>query len=185
MYIESTVLSLDNGAGGSGSIVPAAGDWHISCIDWAATTARSHNKDWTTGGAWSHANTGSLAGFKAGPGTGGWFNIGLIGDNDSVGQAYGVIGVWSGVQLGDTVVQELGANARTSDWWNCSSGQPDLLIECNVAMGSLVDIGANPSTYSSANSSGMTLTGGDPPGWTFDGQGGAGDQGGPYEFKWT
>ena len=81
-----------------------------------------------------------------------------------------VVAVWKGIGLTDSDFLDLWVNLKTSDWWNHPAGEPTLLIECTST--TLTDIGANPSTFNSlGGTTPPTLTGLDPTGWTFDGQG--------------
>ena len=62
---------------------------------------------------------------------------------------------------------DLWVNKKTSDWYNHAAGHPTTLIEYTSA--TPTDIGADPSTFSTIGNGAMT--GPDPTGWTFDGQG--------------
>lgn len=164
----------DDGLVGISGSLTAQIDWIIIAVSWPAGGAaaeRFHQVDQTTHGTWQHVNGSNNGGTRAGPTTAnGRFRIGFIADGSGSG-GIGLIAAWAGVALTDLQVEELYANNRTSDWWNCSGGQPTLLVECTST--TLTDIGANPSTWS--NNSGLTLAN---PAvgaltWNFDGRGGA------------
>jgi hypothetical protein len=145
-------------------------DWWWIGLDWPSGTAleRMHWRDHTTSGSWTHTpSTGNNGGNAAGPGSTGRFHIGWGADNTTGTRDIAVVAVWPGIRFADA---DYGSWSRTSDLWNHPAGQPSTLVECTST--TLVDIGANPCTYSSANSSGTTLVGADPPNWTFDGRGG-------------
>jgi hypothetical protein len=147
-------------------------DWCVIAVTWPAGGAaveRFHITDQTTHGAWQHANSGNNGGNRAGPTTAnGRWRIGYFADNQG-SFGIGLSACWAGVVLTDLQIEELDNNNRTSDWWNCSGGQPTLLVECTST--TLTDIGANPSTFSSIG--GMTIA--NPvigaPTWNFDGRG--------------
>lgn len=149
----------------------ASNTWYILVATWAAgtVTERFHHVNQQSPAGWTHSNaTGNNGGNRAGPGTtNGTWRIGF-GEDFGGGGQYALCAAWVGTALSDGQCAELSVNNKTSDWWNCSGGQPTLLVECNTT--SLVDIGANASTFSSIGS--LTLTGVDPT-WTFDGRGAA------------
>jgi hypothetical protein len=143
-------------------------NWYWFAVDWPGTgaaTERFHFRDQTGLGSWGHANTtGNNGGLRAGPGTGGWFRIGYAGDSANT-KLEAVVAVWAGTRFADG---DYGDWRKTSDLYNHALGHPTLLVECNAA--TLVDL-IGGSTYSSANSSGTSLTGADPDNFTFDGIG--------------
>ena len=146
--------------------------WYIIVVTWpsgGAALERFHHVYQTTPAGWTHSpSSANNGGNRAGPGTssGAW-RIGFMGDNNHTSSTYyALVAAWAGVALSDAQCAELSVNNKTSDWWNNSGGNPTLLIECNTS--TPVDIGANPSTFSSIG--GLTLTGADPT-WTFDGRG--------------
>jgi hypothetical protein len=144
-------------------------DWYIIAVTWPAGGAaleRFHHISQSSPAGWTHSNSAANnGGNRAGPGTNGHWLFGYHGDFGGSG-AIALMAAWAGVALSDAQIEELITNNRTSDWWNNSAGQPTLLIEGNTT--SPVDIGANPSTFSSIG--GLTLTGATPS-WVFDGQG--------------
>jgi hypothetical protein len=171
-----TVLIDDDGLTGPVSSTTPTIDstnWWWYTVDWpagAAALERFHYRNHTSGGSWTHSNsTGNNGGNRAGPGTGGWFRIGDTDDEATVvGRDIALVAVWAGTRFADG---DYGTWTKTSDLYNHALGKPTLLVEGTST--TPVDIGLNPSTYSGANSSGTTLTGGDPPTFTFDGQGSA------------
>jgi hypothetical protein len=144
-------------------------DWYITVVTWASgtVTERSHYINQSSPAGWTHADasSGVNGGNRAGPGTIGHFEIGFTGDFSATDTNTALVAAWVGVALSDAQCTELIANNRTSDWWNCSAGQPTLLIECNTL--TPTDIGANPSTFSSIGS--LTLAGSNPT-WNFNGR---------------
>lgn len=149
-------------------------NWWMVAIDWPSGTAqteRFHMRNQTgsgagSPGAWTHvaanvANTGN----RAGPGTGGWWTLGYFADW-AVGQKdMGVAACWAGTRFSDS---DYGDFRKTSDLYAHALGAPTFL--CELTATTLVDL-MGASTYSSANSSGTTLTGADPDNWTMDGVG--------------
>jgi hypothetical protein len=75
----------------------------------------------------------------------------------------GLFGAWN-VFLTDAQQNELQVNWRTSDWWNCTGGQPLTLEELNTT--SVVDLAGRATswTVTGATVSGETLDG-----WNYDG----------------
>jgi hypothetical protein len=141
-----------------------AGDWASG----AASLERFHWRNQTSGGSWTHANsTGNNGGTFTGPGTSGWMRIGYIGDNSGAGKDIALVAVWAGTRFSDT---DYASWSKTSDLYSHPLGAPTFLCEVNAT--TLVDL-IGGSTYSSANSTGTTLTGADPPSFTFDGVGSA------------
>ena len=146
-------------------------DWMWIACDWPAgatgTTERYHYFNHTAGGSWSHQNSSSNnGGNRAGPGTSGWLRIGNFGDQANGCMDCALIAIWAGVRFADANYSDW---TKTSQLYNHSAGTPTTLIE--MISTSPTDIGANPSTYSSSNSSGTALTGSNPPNFTFDGTG--------------
>lgn len=144
--------------------------WYINVVTWnagGASLERFHHIDQDTPAGWTHANSlGNNGGNRAGPTTSaGVWRVGYFADFAGSG-AIGLVACWAGIALSDAQCTELATNNRTSDWWNNTGGNPTTLIECNTL--TPVDIGANPSTFSS--NSGLTLAGATPT-WTFDGRG--------------
>lgn len=146
-------------------------NWWWYAVDWpsgaSAATENFHTRNHTGGGSWTNnTSSGNNGGNRAGPGTG-WFRIGWNGDegvqND---KAIGLVAVWAGTRFSNS---DYGTWTKTSDLYNHPLGKPTLLVELNTT--TPVDIGLNPSTYSSGNSTGTTLTGANPDNFTFDGQG--------------
>lgn len=175
LHIDTAKMTDDDGIAGSvetpvWSPSPQPSTWYIVGVAWPAggpALERHHHVNQQAPAGWTHSNSaGNNGGNRAGPGTSnGRFRIGFFSDNNG-GGGYAVAAAWAGVQLSDAQFVELGANNRTSDWWNNSAGRPTLLVECTST--TLTDIGNNPSTFSSIG--GLTLTGPDPT-WNFDGQG--------------
>jgi hypothetical protein len=146
-----------------------AGQWLLLVCSWPGSGAaleRFDCKNITAGSAWVHNNSsGNNGGLRAGSGTR-FLRVGFFADNGGSNEI-GLVGVWAGTQLTSLQSEELAANLRTSDWWNCSGGQPTALVELNTT--TPTDIGASASAFNSIGT--LTLTGGDPTGWTFDGRG--------------
>lgn len=146
-------------------------NWWWYAVDWQATgstTERFHWRNHTSGGSWTNSDsTGNRGANRSTTGTI-WFRIGAFGDGGGGNMDIALVAVWAGTRFTDS---DYGTWTKTSDLYNHALGKPTMLIECNAS--TLTDIGLNPSTYSSANSTGTTLTGGDPPTWTFDGVGSA------------
>lgn len=139
-------------------------DWWWLAVDWPTTgTVRFHWRDHTTGGTWSHENSANSHTSRAGSGTGGWMNIGYIGDNSTPTRSIAVVGVWAGTRFSDS---DYGTWDSTSDLKNHALGQPTFLCECTST--TPVDI-MGGSTYDSLNSTNVALTGVNPPSFTFDG----------------
>ena len=151
-----------------------AGNYVILTVDWpsgGAATERFHcSALMSAAESWTHANTsGNNGGNRAGPGTGRYY---IGGDGEAVNHFTGdiaLVGVWAGTRFSDANVTDLWNNKATSDWYNHPAGKPTMLVECTST--TLVDIGQNPSTFSTNGSTGLTAP--DPQGWTFDGQGAA------------
>jgi hypothetical protein len=145
-----------------------ATDWWWHAIDWPGGTATEATRwrDHSTGGTWSRSDTGNDGGNVAAS-TSDWFRIGFSGDESGTGKDIAVVAAWAGIRFADA---DYGTWTKTSDLYNHARGTPSLLVECNAT--TLVDL-IGGSTYSSANSSGTTLTGGNPTSYTFDGVGSA------------
>lgn len=147
-----------------------AGNFRIWVLDWPSTAAaeRVHWSSVISGAeSWTHeATTANAPAAHAGPGTTGHFRLGDFNDYSPLTGEIALVGVWN-VRLSDTDVTNLWANLKTSDWYNLSAGTPITLIECTST--TPTDIGSAPSTFSAL--SGVTATGADPTGWTFDGTG--------------
>jgi hypothetical protein len=143
-------------------------NWYLVACDWASTAA-VENFRWrnqTTLGAWTtSASATNAAAAKAGPGTGGWFSVGYLGDGSVGAKTHALIAVWN-VRFGTSDYNA--AWNKTSDLWTHPLGHPIFLTQLNST--TPTDL-AGGSTYSSANSSGTALTGADPDNWTFDGTG--------------
>jgi hypothetical protein len=160
----------DDGLGSTFVTGPAddTTNWWWYAVDWtsgASTVARYHWRNHTAGTGWTHNNGGGTTSTRAGPGTSGWFRIGDSNDETTSAKDMALVAVWAGTRLADG---DYAIWTKTSDVYNVAT-KPTLLVECNAT--TLVDLGLNVSTYSSANSSGTTLVGADPPTWTFDGRG--------------
>lgn len=151
-------------------------DWYIIVVTRAsgATTPRFHFKNLTDGTAWEHVD--SIAASAANPrsASGGYFKIGNFdnspgtpgsADDDFEGDI-GLVGFWDGVNMSDGEVEALLTNMKTSDWHNHAAGDVTLLTELTST--TPIDIG---EAVISLTVTGATLTGSDPPGWTFDGGG--------------
>ena len=161
--VSWTVPPMPFGAGGN--------NFWIFVWDWsgAAATERVHFSSVISAAeSWTHDNSdNSGASARAGPGTGtGYFHIGNY-DGDPFEGDIALIAVWAGTRFSDSDAEALWVNKKTSDWYNHSAGTPDTLIELTTT--TPVDIGADP--VSTITLSGPTLTGADPTGWDFDGQG--------------
>jgi hypothetical protein len=162
----------DDGLAGVAASAAATDDttnWWFYAVDWPASagTERWHWRNQTTLGSWTHSSSaGNDGGLRAGPTTAaGWFHIGYSGDGSTATKLQAVCAVWAGTRFADA---DYGSWSKTSDLYNHALGHPTLLVELNTATPS--DI-SGTSTYSSANSTGTSLTGGDPDNWTFDGVG--------------
>jgi hypothetical protein len=167
---DSKLHDDDNHTPGLGSTATFTQDttnWWWIALDWPSTAAayRFHWRNHTAGGSWTHdpSNVSGAAAF-AGPGTG-WVRIGAAGDNSAGARDMALAAIWAGTRFVDA---DYGIWTKTSDLYNHAKGPPTFLCELNAT--TLVDLIAG-STYSSGNSSGTGLTGGNPPTWTFDGLG--------------
>lgn len=151
---------------------------HTSTTIWAmfATTDDTadtpdcicHFRDHTANAAWTHTNSsGNPAYAGAGtPGSTGVMQHGRWQNADFWTGQIGVAACWA-ARLTNAQLDELKANDRTSDWWNCTAGPPLHLVEFNVAETALVDLSGNSVRVAPTNA--PTLTGPDPDRWTFDG----------------
>lgn len=130
-----------------------------------------HYRDHTANAAWTHT-TGDVVspGYAAAgtPGAGGFVQHGRWLTGDFFNGLIGVVGAFA-ASLTNAQLDELKANDRTSDWWNCSAGHPAHLAQCNVAAASLVDLSGLSTVVTPVSA--PTLTGADPDRWTFDGTG--------------
>lgn len=151
-------------------------NWYMYAVDWptgTSQTERFHIRNQTGSGAgspgsWSHSNAlGANTGQRSGPGTGGWWAIGDFNDLGAGQHDHAVVAVWN-TRFADG---DYGDFRKTSDLYKHSAGPPIFL--CELTATTLVDL-MGGSTYSSANSSGTTLTGADPDNWTMDGLGSSG-----------
>lgn len=149
-------------------------NWWMYAVDWPSGTAQTERFHWRnqTGsgagspGSWTHdpaaaANTGA----RSGPGTGGWWTLGFFGDWNIGQKDMAIAACWAGTRFSDS---DYGDIRKTSDLYSHALGAPTFL--CELTATTLVDL-MGGSTYSSANSSGTTLTGADPDNWTMDGVG--------------
>lgn len=144
-------------------------NWWLHAHDWpsASGTEAFHWRNQTSLGSWTHSNSSTTyAGAQAGPGTSGWLRVGHHGDESTGTKAYAVIAIWN-VRFAQSDYDS-GTYTKTSDLYNHPAGTPVFLAELTAT--TLVDL-IGGSTYSSANSTGTTLTGGDPDNWTLDGAG--------------
>lgn len=177
LYIGGT-WSDDDGLALMSSTLGAPDDitnWWVIGVDWAAggpSIERFHWRNQSTLGAWTHdPATGNNGGTRAGPPTtgpgAGWLRLGYMGDNSTGSKDMAICAIWAGTRFADS---DYGAWTKTSDLYNHAKGPPTFLCEMNAT--TLVDL-IGGSTFSSANSSGTTLTGADPVNWTMDGIGSA------------
>jgi hypothetical protein len=127
-----------------------------------------HFRDHTTNAAWTHTAGGTSPGNASGPGATAFMQHGRWETADFWQGQIGVVAAWA-TRLTNAQLDELKANDKTSDWWNCSAGRPLHLIEFNVAETSLVDLTGNSTRVAPAAA--PALTGPDPDRWTFDGLG--------------
>lgn len=150
-------------------------NWFMYGVDWptgTAQTERFHRRNQTGSGAgapgaWAHdAALANNTGQRAGPGTGGWWTIGDFADWNA-GQVDRAIAAVYNYRFADGDYVDF---RKTSDLYSAAGGQPIFLSELTSTTPADL-IGG--STYSSANSLGMTLAGADPDNWTMDGVGGA------------
>jgi|SRR5215469_7066894 len=174
----------DGQVGGNTTGGPNSGnwgtDWYICSVAWPSTPTGSMNELWSWSSAttpsWTHQNSNQLNGAnRAGPSpSAAKLSIGYAGDDFTATFSAAVVGIWAGTQLTNLQVEALVTNKRTSDWWNNAAGHPTFLSELTSI--TPTDIGANPSTFSTlfGGASAPSLTGANPPGWTFDGHGAAG-----------
>jgi len=145
--------------------------WFWFAVDFqatASTTERFHSFNHTTPGSWTHTDTSGNRGTNRVATSGAHWRIGKFDDNVDGCMDCAVVACWVGKRFANTDYSDW---TKTSDLWNHSQGNPDMLIECNTT--TPTDLGANASTYSSGSSSGTSLAGSDPPNWTFDGRGSA------------
>jgi hypothetical protein len=145
-------------------------NWYLIAVDWSATNGtadRFHWRDQTAAGTWTHSAGGTNNATAASATTAGWLRIGYIGDFSTGAKNEALVAIWSGTRFADA---DYGSWSKTSDLYNHALGHPTFLSELNTSTPSDL-IGG--STYSSANSTGTTLTGADPDNWTLDGVGGA------------
>jgi hypothetical protein len=162
------VLTDDEGQSSSFATSAMADDtsnWWWIGMDWPNGTAgnRFHWRNHTTAGSWTHTG-GSTSGADRGsnPGTGGWMNIGWMNDNATGTKDIAICAVWIGTRFADG---DYGTWTKTSDLYKHALGPPSFL--CELTSSTPVDL-MGLSTYSSANSTGTTLVGADPPSFTFD-----------------
>jgi hypothetical protein len=159
VYTQATAAATDD-----------TSNWWIYATDWAAGAAsldRFHFRNQTSLGSFTHTpSTVNNGGAAAGVGTGGWLRLGSYGDESTGTKAMAVVAIWGGTRFGDSDYNV--AWNKTSDLYKHPLGTPSFL--CELTATTLVDL-TGGSTYSSANGSGTTLTGGDPDNWTFDGVG--------------
>lgn len=162
----------DDGIVGVSSTASAPDDttnWWWQTLDWAGGAAgleRMHWRNQTSGGTWTHsASTANNGGMRTGPSAAtAWMVIGYSG-NTGIARDQALVAVWAGTRFADS---DYGTWTKTSDLYNHALGHPTFLCELNSS--TPVDL-IGGSTYSSANSTGTTLTGADPTGFTFDGLG--------------
>lgn len=129
-------------------------------------TIRFHRKNLTSGAAFEHVN-GSVAASNPASCAGGTIRVGEYEDGDDANMNCAVIGGWA-ADLGDSGVEALATNLRTSDWTGHATA-PKYVHEL-TSTSSIPDLMGNGATLNVVN--GTTLdTGTDPPGWTYDGAG--------------
>ena len=171
-------LSFYNNVSNAESVtnqIPTANtDWWLIAYSRAAgsNNGRWHGKNITTGAAAFHEN-GDIALADPPNAAGGYLKIGNYdltpGTPGSAEEDFNgslAIIAWWNANLSDAQFNELYANLRTSDLWNCSAGRPASLNELRST--TVVDL-TGLMTWAAPN--GATLTGADPPGWNFDGLG--------------
>lgn len=167
---DSTRFGADDGVNHGTSTTT----WYMAATTMAVSDTPDvvcHWRDHTANGAWVHANgtsPGPGNAPAATPGAGGFIQHGRWQSSDFFHGNIAVAAVWAG-RLTNAQLDELKANDRTSDWWNCSFGRPKHLVEFNVAETALVDLTGNSVRVAPAAA--PTLAGGDPDRWTFDGTG--------------
>lgn len=148
-------------------------DWIMACVtvDTGDTPdAIFHRRNHSTDSAWTHINGSGSPGYVAGaPGSTGFLQIGRWLTSDYWSGEIAVIAAWN-ARLTNAQLDELITNDKTSDLYNCSAGPPLLLVEMNVDETSLVNIGDGDADRL-VPASAPSLTGADPPRWTFDGIG--------------
>lgn len=168
---QASALADDDGVVGSGasSTWPQnTTNWYLIAVDWSATMAtveRFHWRDQTGLGSWTHSPAVAANGGTAGAPATAWLRLGFTGDFSTGSKLQGLTAIWAGTRFADA---DYGLWTKTSDLYSHSAGPPTFLCELNAT--TLVDL-MGGSTYSSANSTGTTLTGADPDNWTFDGTG--------------
>lgn len=147
--------------------------WYMKAITFAVADTPDvtfHFRDHTANAAWTHtAAAVSPGNAPAGtPGAGGFIQHGRWQSSDFFHGNIAVTAVFAG-RLTNAQLDELKANDKTSDWWNCSFGRPLHLVQFNVVETALVDLTGNSVRVAPAAA--PTLAGGDPDRWTFDGTG--------------
>lgn len=135
-----------------------------------AVLPRFHVKDLTTPGAWEHAN-GSITTANQASVVGGEVRIGnfhyeTVGDFNWFKGDLPLVAWWDGLNMNDTQVEEMAASPATSNLHEHSAGSPSSLTEFRAS--SPTDL----EGLITWTNHGATLTGTDPPEWSFDGVGG-------------
>jgi hypothetical protein len=177
-------------AASSNSIIGTTG-WVLTTVTKATGTVAPHVCTYGfTGATWTNQSAGST--LADGPSvSGGNLTFGGVGNApaDFFSGKLAVAGIWNidmyaAAGSAYTYINALTTNLKTSDWWNSAAGRPVGLWEFNQAstgtsVPDLTGGGANQSAISGTTVS----TGDDPPGWTFDGTGGAAS-GNPQLVSW-
>jgi len=133
----------------------------------AGSATANASKKVGSAGAWTHAAATSTGG------------NGLAADQLQIGawqlstidlmKGYiAIVAMWN-VELSQAQRAACGANWRTSDIWNAHPTPPLLLMECNVAKASLVNLGT--ASISGQSSNGVTVSTQTFGSWNFDGIG--------------
>lgn len=164
---------------GANSIWDSTSEWLSSTITYllvmtraaGSSTPRLHRKDITTPGSWEHFD-GTTA--QANPGAADEVRIGTFhypptsGDFELFAGDMGLLGWWDGLAMNDSQVEALDTGHHTAAWHNHAVGTPDSLTEMRSATPTDIE---GLVTWTNG---GPTLTGPDPTGWTFDGDGSGG-----------
>lgn len=169
--LDTDVVGVDVGALlPKGTATIANNDVRIVCASKGAGSVapRGGIKNLTAGSAWTHEAFSSALADQVAANR---LEIAVwISTGDPFDGWIGLVGFWEGA-MSDAQKEELSTNARTSDWWSHSFGQPMFLAELNVAAASVVDLAANASATAHV---GTTLDGAETlAGWNFNGIGGA------------
>jgi len=148
-------------------ISSTANPYMLVCSKGAGAVAPRIGIKLGVGGSWVHAD--SVGGTLADQVAAVQLQIGMWEEGDFFEGHLGVIAFWEGA-MSDGNKEALDDNWRTSDWWLSAHGQPEFLMEFNVAAASVVDLAGNASSLTVIGAptldAGETLNS-----WNFDGTG--------------